>query len=104
VPKGYSKASCHDFKAARSEASEVMAAEAQGRQIYGGLEMVGKYVETSLLCCSGRNVVGVPGVPEKQFAGEEKVGAMDWPNRHLIKIKVQFKDETILPDEAISIY
>jgi hypothetical protein len=49
VPKGYSKASCHDFKAARSKASEVMAAEARGRQRYGGLEIVGKYVETNLL-------------------------------------------------------
>ena len=32
VPKGYSKASCHDFKAARSNPSEVMAIEARGRQ------------------------------------------------------------------------
>ena len=100
MPKGYSKASCHDFRAARSKASEVMAPEARGRQRYGGLEIVGKYVETNLLA----KTLSVFRSYLKSSLHKKKDGAWTGSNRRMIKIKVQFGDDTILPDEPNSIY
>jgi hypothetical protein len=83
VPKGYSKASCHDFKVATSKASEVMAAEARGETNMWRIRDCRKICRNEFYYLVPAETLSVvpEHVPEKQLAPKKKDGAWTGSNK-----------------------